>query len=77
MEYAVLGGLGALTGVLLSIGAAWAIARFQLEIPFRPRFLPPLLAMLSIAALTVVAGLLTSRGVVRRPPLEVLRIDLE
>ncbi len=77
LEYAVLGGLGALTGVLLSIAAAWAIARFQLDIPFRPRFLPPLLAMVSIAALTVIAGLLTSRGVVRRPPLEVLRMDLE
>ncbi len=77
LEYAILGVLGALTGVVLSVAAAWAIARFQLEIPFRPRFLPPALAMVSIAALTVIAGLLTSRGVVKRPPLEVLRMDLE
>ena len=34
VEYAALGALGSLTGMLLSFGGAWALSRFVFEVPF-------------------------------------------
>jgi len=75
-EYFMLGTLSTLTGIILSFGISWALAKFEFEIPFTPRFLPPFLVFLSITALTVIIGMLNSREVISKPPLEVLRREI-
>lgn len=72
-EYAALGLLAGLAGTLLALLGAWALTRFFFEIPFRPPILPLVAAWLLVAALAVVIGVLSSREVLRRPPLAVLR----
>ena len=75
-EYFMLGTLSTLTGILLSFGISWLLAKFEFEIPFQPRLLPPFLVFISITALTVIIGMLNSREVVSKPPLEVLRKEV-
>src|SRR5690606_26093748 len=38
-EYGALGALGALTGMVLAFGGAWALTRFVFEDPFQPAWL--------------------------------------
>ncbi len=76
LEYLLLGGLACLAGVGLSVAGAWALARFAFEIPFEPEWMPLVITTLIITTLTVIIGLLNSREVVRKPPLEVLRQEL-
>ncbi|KUG09197.1 ABC transporter permease [Solirubrum puertoriconensis] len=75
VEYAVLGWLAALTGLLLAGVAGWALAYWVFEVPFRPDPLPLLALALTTTLLTVIIGLLNSRAVLTRPPLEVLRSE--
>jgi len=76
LEYLLLGGLACLAGVGLSVGGAWALARFVFHIPFEPDWWPLLLTFVGITAITVAIGLLNSREVVQKPPLEVLRQEV-
>jgi putative ABC transport system permease protein len=72
-EYGVLGLLASTTGSLLAVGANWLLVHFVFETRFAP---PPLLllaAVGAVTAVTVVTGLLASRGDCDHPPLEVLR----
>jgi putative ABC transport system permease protein len=73
VEYATLGVLSALTGVVLSVAASWALARFVFEAEPWPD--PQLLmaAFASAVALAVLGGLALSRGVTEHPPMAVLR----
>lgn len=73
LEYFFLGSLASLTGVLLSLAASWALARFVFRTPFTANALPLLGVMVFICLLTVVIGLLNSRSILNKPPLEVLR----
>jgi putative ABC transport system permease protein len=75
-EYFSLGVLAALTGILLAVAAAWALSRFVFEIHFALQAAPLLVALLSVPALTVVTGLLMSRGALNQPPLAVLRSEV-
>ncbi len=72
-EYAALGILAGLTGLLLSGIASWALTTFFFELDFSL----PVLALLgtwTVIALSAVAiGLANSIDVLRRPPLAVLR----
>jgi putative ABC transport system permease protein len=52
------------------------LARFVFETDFTVPWFPLLLVFISICALTVFIGLLNSRAVVRRPPLEILREEV-
>ncbi len=74
-EYALLGLLGALTGGLLAVGGAYALAHFAFKIPFvlDPAWL--LVALVAVPALTAVVGLVGSRRALSRPPLDVLRAE--
>ncbi|MEY3369164.1 MAG: hypothetical protein RI973_2319 [Bacteroidota bacterium] len=76
LEYFMLGSLASLTGIGLSLAGSFALARWSLEIPFEPDWLQPLLLFVSITGLTVLIGLLNSREIVRKPPLEVLRKEV-
>jgi putative ABC transport system permease protein len=75
VEYAALGLSAALVASLLAGVAGWALAKWVFDATFDP----PILAMLGLAAaliaFTMVVGLLSSREVLRRPPLEVLRAE--
>jgi putative ABC transport system permease protein len=73
VEYAALGTLAALTGVVLALGAAWALCWFVFKMNFVPEILPLVVAMAIVPTLTVVTGLLMSRGLLKQPPLAVLR----
>lgn len=76
LEYFLLGALACLAGVGLSVAGAWGLARFAFKIPFQVEWWPLFATFFVITALTVIIGLLNSREVVRKPPLEVLRDEL-
>ncbi|MBI1223811.1 MAG: FtsX-like permease family protein [Bacteroidetes bacterium] len=76
VEYFLLGTLATFTGIGLSIVGSYALAKFALNIPYEPNLWPALITFLSITGLTVVIGLLNSREVLRKPPLEVLRKEV-
>ena len=76
LEYLLLGILAAATGLLIAIGAAWALAVFSFEIAFVPVLWPLLVIFAIVALLTVAVGLINSRGILVRPPLEVLRSEV-
>ncbi len=72
-EYLLLGLLAATVGVALALVGGWALSTFAFDVPFVPSWGAVLVALLVVPALTVGIGLMGSRGVLRRPPLEVLR----
>jgi putative ABC transport system permease protein len=76
LEYFFLGALAAATGIILSLAGSWLLARYSFETSFTPQWLYLFFVFLSICALTVVIGLLNSRSVVNRPPLEILREEV-
>ncbi len=73
LEYFFLGALAAATGMVLSLGISWMLAKFIFETEFTLQWLPLLIVFVAICLLTVFIGLINSRAVVRRPPLEILR----
>lgn len=73
LEYFFLGAFAAATGILISLGASWALAIYTFKTSFNPQFGPLFLLFFLISALTVIIGLINSRGILNRPPLEVLR----
>jgi putative ABC transport system permease protein len=72
-EYFALGAMAAAVAAGLSAAAAWALAKWVFEGRFSPQPLSLALLVLGVVALTVAVGLLNSREVIRRTPLEVLR----
>jgi putative ABC transport system permease protein len=72
-EYAFLGVLGSLTGILLSLIGSFLLARFVFEEPFVPSSEPFVILLPLLTLLVVGIGLLNSRSVLRSPPLEILR----
>ena len=72
-EYLLLGALGSLAGVVLSVGGAWGLMRFVFKQPFVPALLPALLVALLMIAVAVSIGLLTGREVFRETPMAALR----
>jgi putative ABC transport system permease protein len=72
-EYALLGALGSLAGVGLSVGGAWALMHWVFETPFKPAILPAVLVSLGMTVLAVAIGLLTSREVFASTPMVALR----
>ncbi len=72
-EYGLLGVLGALTGMLLSFGGAWAVMYFVFKQPFVPATGPALGIALLMLVITVGIGLLGGRDVFRETPMAALR----
>ena len=73
VEYAVLGSLATAAGLVLAIFAGWMMTWTVFEVPFRLDLARLGSVWLWVTAVTVVVGLIGSRGVVSRPPLAVLR----
>ena len=72
-EYALLGALGSLAGVGLSVGGAWALMHFIFQTPFNPAIGPALAVSAGMTALAVAIGMLTSRDVFASTPMVALR----
>jgi len=72
-EYAVLGLLGSLAGVLLSIGGAWALLKFVFEMSFVPALVPALVVAALMSLIAVAIGVLTGREVFAETPMAALR----
>jgi putative ABC transport system permease protein len=77
VEYVGIGVVAALTGVILALGGAWALAQFVFHVRFAPEAAPVVLALVIVPVLTGGIGLLMSRGILKRPPLEMLRAETE
>ncbi|MGH2647437.1 MAG: ABC transporter permease [Ginsengibacter sp.] len=75
LEYFFLGALAAVTGIFLALGASWALARYTFETPFHPQMIPALILFVLVCLLTLIIGLVNSRGLLNRSPLEVLRVE--
>ena len=73
LEYFYLGILGSGIGVFLSLISSQLLASYVFEVSFVPSFIPFLVFLPGITALVLVIGLANSRGVLKSPPLEVLR----
>jgi putative ABC transport system permease protein len=76
LEYFFLGALAALTGIILSVTASWALAKYTFEAPFTPSLQPVLVVFMLVSVLTMIIGLLNSRSVLNKPPLEILRTEV-
>ena len=76
LEYFFLGAMAAATGIILSIGASWALAKYTFEAPFNPQVAPALIVFVLVSLLTVFIGLLNSRSVLSKSPLEILRTEV-
>jgi putative ABC transport system permease protein len=76
LEYFFLGALAAATGIVLSLAGSWLLAKFIFETEFTLQWLPLFIVFVSVCLLTVFIGLINSRAVVRRPPLEILREEV-
>ncbi len=72
-EYLLLGALGSLVGVVLSVGGAWGLMHFVFRQPFEPALLPALLVALLMIGIAVSIGMLTGRDVFRETPMAALR----
>lgn len=75
VEYGLLGLLASLSGIILSVLGTWVLANYVFEMPYAPSIWPLLAVIGTVTGLTMLIGLLNSRDVVNRPPLEVLRSE--
>ena len=76
LEYFFLGAFASGTGIILSVGGSWALAHYSFDTTFSPQILPVVIVFLSICFLTVFIGLINSRGILSKPPLQVLRQEV-
>lgn len=72
-EYVLLGALAGFAGIVLAEGGAWALARFVFNAEFHFAIWPMAVAFATVTVLTVVTGLISNRGVLDSPPLEIIR----
>ncbi|MDO8542897.1 MAG: ABC transporter permease [Opitutaceae bacterium] len=73
VEYAILGVLAAVVGCALSIAGNALLAKFIFRITPSTPLLLVFAGGVGVCIVTVIAGMLTSRGITDHPPLEVLR----
>ncbi len=72
-EYALLGLLGSLTGMVLAIGGGWALTHFVFDGKFSPALGPAFAIAGTMLALTITIGLLAGQDVFRETPMSALR----
>lgn len=72
-EYAALGILGSLAGMVLSLGGAWALMKWVFDLPFSPAGLPMFVIAATMTLMAVVIGSLTSREAFRATAMDALR----
>ena len=72
-EYALLGLLGSLTGMVLAIGGGWAVTHYVFDGAFSPALGPAFAIAGAMLGLTISIGLLAGRDVFRETPMSALR----
>jgi putative ABC transport system permease protein len=72
-EYIALGTVATASGLLLAVLGSAIVVPWVFEMDYTPRTLGLAIIWVAIVALTVVVGLVSSRDLLRRPPLPVLR----
>ena len=72
-EYSLLGVLGGLTGMVLSIAGGWAVVHYVFKMPFALPLLPVVSIAAAIVGLTLLIGLLAGQDVFRETPIVALR----
>ena len=75
IEYAILGIMAALIGLMLSVGASALLGYFYFDIEFIPNFIILGAEVIILVILVLVIGLINTRGIQEKPPLEVLRAE--
>ncbi len=73
LEYFYLGALGAISGILLSLISSQLLTWIVFDTPFLPSIWPFLVLFPLIVILVMAIGLGSSIGVIKSPPLQVLR----
>lgn len=73
IEYFLIGFLAGITGIVLAQGGAWALAKWVFKISYTPAVWPLVVTVVAVSATTIITGLIANRGVLKRPPLEILR----
>jgi len=76
VEFFSLGLLAGLTGLLLAIGASWALAALVFHVGYSLSITPLLTGLIAVVFLAMTLGFMTRRDVSRHPPLELLRTDI-
>lgn len=75
IEYVFIGGFAGVAGLLLALVGSWAITYYLFEVTFVPTLRVFMLALGAVVFVTMLTGMLGSRGVTSRSPLEVLRSE--
>lgn len=76
LEYLFLALLGAIPGMFLALVASQLLALYTFQTAFIPTWIPFTVIIPLIVLLVIVIGMLNSRGVLKSPPLEVLRKEV-
>ncbi|MGI8545859.1 MAG: ABC transporter permease [Gemmatimonadaceae bacterium] len=72
-EYALLGVLGSLTGLVLAIGGGWGLVHFVFHVAYSPSLVPAFVIALVMTAIAIVIGTIAGRGVFRETAMAALR----
>lgn len=75
IEYVFLGILASLIGLTLSVGTSVLLGKFYFEIDFTPSFTILATEVVLLVLLVLSIGLLNTRGIHQKPPLEILRAE--
>ncbi|HEX8332690.1 MAG TPA: FtsX-like permease family protein [Segetibacter sp.] len=76
LEYFFLGAIAAATGILLALGGSWALAKYSFKTEFSPQWIYVIVIFFSVPLITMIIGLVNSRGLLTKPPLEILRQEV-
>jgi putative ABC transport system permease protein len=72
-EYALLGVLGSLTGLVLALFGSWALAHFVFHVKYAPQFGPAIVITLVMMAIAIAIGAIAGRDVFRETAMTALR----
>ena len=72
-EYLLMGLTAAVAGASLAVLAAWLLCQYQIRIPFHINPWPIATVIGLMALISILLGWLLSRGILRRPPAQILR----
>lgn len=72
-EYALLGVLGSLTGLLLAIGGGWALVHFVFHVGYSPSLVPALIIAAVMTTIAILIGVIAGRGVFKETAMAALR----
>ena len=75
IEYFLLGMMAAITGLSLSIGTTWILTVFYFEIEFVANWTIILTEIVGLVSLVMIVGLSNMGDTLKKPPLEVLRLE--